>query len=92
MVTTDELVPRIIDMLVDRIASKVDRIARKNDDGDLLNRLDSDSPLIGGQLPIDSLDLATIIVEMQEFTGRDPFKNGFSEFRTVGELATLFAG
>ncbi len=46
--------------------------------------------LLGGNLPIDSLDLATIVVELEAATGRDPFSDGFIDFRTVGELAKLF--
>jgi len=42
-------------------------------------------------LPIDSLDLATLIVTLEEQTGREPFKAGFRMFTTVGELAALFA-
>ena len=52
----------------------------------------ADSLLLGGDLPLDSLDLAAIVVELQGATGRDPFANGFIEFRTVGELARLFYG
>ncbi len=46
--------------------------------------------LLGGNLPIDSLDLASIVVELETATGRDPFSDGFIDFRTVGELARLF--
>lgn len=46
--------------------------------------------LLGGNLPIDSLDLATIVVELETKTGRDPFCDGFIDFRTVEELAKLF--
>jgi acyl carrier protein len=48
------------------------------------------SALLGGNLPIDSLDLATIVVELEATTGRDPFRDGFIDFRTVEELARLF--
>jgi acyl carrier protein len=42
-------------------------------------------------LPIDSLDLAQIVLDLQSLTGRDPFEAGFIEFRTAGELASLFS-
>jgi acyl carrier protein len=47
--------------------------------------------LLGGELPIDSLDLATLVVELEQVTGHDPFQSGFIEFRTVGELSRLYA-
>ena len=40
--------------------------------------------------PLDSLDLATLIVTLEEETGLDPFRDGFVEFRTIGELAALY--
>ena len=46
--------------------------------------------LLNGSLEIDSLDLAALVVRMEERTRRDPFANGFVEFRTVGELARLY--
>ena len=46
--------------------------------------------LLGGGLPIDSLDLATLVVELEGATGIDPFKKGFVNFRTAGELAKLY--
>ena len=49
------------------------------------------TPLFEGQLPIDSLDLAGLVVELETTTGIEPFKNGLVEFHTVGELAALFA-
>jgi acyl carrier protein len=48
-------------------------------------------PVLDGTLPIDSLDLAQIVIELQSVTGKDPFREGFIQFRTVGELARLFA-
>jgi acyl carrier protein len=40
---------------------------------------------------IDSLDLAALVVELQIACDRDPFQNGFVNFNTAGELASLFA-
>ncbi|MDW5265032.1 MULTISPECIES: acyl carrier protein [Acidobacteriaceae] len=53
--------------------------------------LQDDMRLLGGDIQIDSLDLAVLITEMQEATRKDPFKAGFRNFRTVGELAGMYA-
>lgn len=50
-----------------------------------------DTLLLGGALQIDSLDLAAIVVNLSEQCDKDPFSEGFIEFRTVGELAQLYA-
>jgi hypothetical protein len=42
-------------------------------------------------LPIDSLDLAGLVVEMELLTGTDPFADGFINFNTIGEFAALYA-
>lgn len=47
--------------------------------------------LLGEGLGLDSLDLATLVVSLQEKTQTDPFRSGFIMFRTVGELIDLFA-
>jgi len=47
--------------------------------------------LLDGAIPIDSLDLAQLVLELQSLTGRDPFEAGFIEFHTAGELASLFS-
>ncbi len=54
--------------------------------------IDGATPLLGGPLQIDSLDLAVIVVQLSEATGKDPFANGFIYFRTVQELANLYDG
>lgn len=46
--------------------------------------------LLGGPLPIDSLELALLVTELEERTGKDPFAGGFREFRTIGELVALY--
>lgn len=53
--------------------------------------LSIEAELLDGQLGLDSLDLAVIVTRLEEFTGRDPFKEGFRSFRTVGDLAVLYA-
>jgi acyl carrier protein len=47
--------------------------------------------LLGGDLAIDSLDLASLVRDLEEVTGNDPFREGFIDFRTAGELARLYA-
>ena len=46
--------------------------------------------LLSGPLDVDSLDLATLVVVLEEKTGKTPFANGFVLFHTAGELAALF--
>lgn len=53
-------------------------------------QLHMDSELLGGEVGIDSLDLAMLVRELEEICGFDPFAQGFIEFRTVGELARLY--
>ncbi|MDZ5649197.1 acyl carrier protein [Nitrospirillum sp. BR 11828] len=45
---------------------------------------------LDGGLPFDSLDLATLLVALEQLTGTDPFRAGFRQFTTAGELATLY--
>lgn len=52
--------------------------------------INASTELLGGDLPIDSLDLATIVSGLEQAMGFDPFRKGFIEFRTVGELAKLY--
>ncbi len=49
-----------------------------------------DTVLLDGPLDIDSLDLATLVVQLEEKTGKTPFAQGFVLFHTAGELAALF--
>ena len=58
--------------------------------GASLPPIDGGTQLLGGYLPIDSLDLATLVRELEDVTGHDPFREGFINFRTVGELAQLY--
>lgn len=50
-----------------------------------------ETDLLGGNIPIDSLDLAQLVLELQSHTKKDPFANGFVGFETVGQLTQLFA-
>ncbi|MFN4184922.1 MAG: acyl carrier protein [Hyphomonas sp.] len=53
--------------------------------------IEADTELLGGAINIDSLDLAMLVRELEDVVGHDPFAEGFIEFRTVGELAKLYA-
>jgi acyl carrier protein len=55
-------------------------------------KLDVSTPLLGSGLGFDSLDLATIVIDLETITGVDPFRDGFREFTTAGELAQLYLG
>ena len=50
-----------------------------------------DTELLSGEIEIDSLDLATMVSDLEGKMGHDPFAHGFIEFRTAGELAKLYA-
>lgn len=70
------------------IAEELARIAA--DKGETLPPLGPDTRFLGGELPIDSLDLATLLVVLEQRTGQDPFREGFLQFTTLGELAALY--
>jgi acyl carrier protein len=53
----------------------------------------TDDQLLGeAGLGLDSLDMATIVSELDAKLGIDPFANGTPNFRTVGDLVRLFEG
>jgi acyl carrier protein len=54
-------------------------------------RLSPTSRFLGDEIPIDSLDLAVLVTRLEQVTKNDPFKSGFREFRTVADLAALYA-
>lgn len=60
------------------------------DKGAATGEINADTLLLNGPYDIDSLDLATLVVSLEEKTGMTPFANGFVLFHTVGELAKLF--
>ena len=51
----------------------------------------AETQLLGGEVGIDSLDLAVLVSELESALGHDPFRSGFVDFRTAGELAKLYA-
>lgn len=74
--------------MIERVIAELQRILA--DKGEPHGPIAPGSLLLDGDLAIDSLDLATLVVALEEQTGREPFKAGFRMFTTVGELATLF--
>lgn len=65
--------------------------ALAQDKGAKAPNLTENSSLIDGGAGIDSLDLAVVVVRLQERTGKDPFRDGFVGFNTVRELVNLYA-
>ena len=70
--------------VLEGIRSSVIRIIIEK--GEAAVDLHEDTKILGGSLLIDSLDLATLVVELQTLTGKDPFADGFIEFRTSGGI------
>jgi acyl carrier protein len=77
----------VADMYALVTKSVSDRLKEKGFVGAELN---AETTLLGGDLPLDSLDLATVLIEMQEQVGQDPFASGFMEFRTIGDLVNIY--
>ena len=80
--TAEEAQGSIIDILSEVLRDK----------GQQQTEMRPESLLLGGGLGIDSLDLAVVVIRMAELAGKDPFQNGFIDFQTVGEMASLYAG
>lgn len=79
-------------MKIDESTKLLSKIINRilEDKGEPQQVIDQETVILGGDLAVDSLDLAAIVVEMEGITGRDPFAEGFINFRTVGELANLY--
>jgi acyl carrier protein len=60
------------------------------DKGEPVPPLVAETELLGGAVAIDSLDLAVMVSELEGIMGKDPFSQGFVDFRTIGELAQLY--
>lgn len=82
---TDPSGPVEIEAAIARILDRM--IAEKGGTAPVIG---GDTLLLGGTLPIDSLDLAVLVTELEQTTGRDPFSDGFIHFQTVRELAHLY--
>jgi acyl carrier protein len=50
-----------------------------------------DTSLVDGSAGIDSLDLAALVVELQNHTGKDPFADGFVNFEDATTLVALYS-
>lgn len=51
----------------------------------------SDSDALTGELGLDSLDLAVLVVSLEKELGVDPFRDGSETARTLGELVAVYA-
>ena len=50
----------------------------------------TESTAILDELPLDSLDMATLLVHLERITGSDPFADVLPSFRTIGDLANYY--
>ncbi|MFY8095050.1 MAG: acyl carrier protein [Niveispirillum sp.] len=75
--------------MLDLITQETARILAEK--GEAALPVTADTAFLDGPLPFDSLDLATLIVALEGITGKDPFRAGFRQFNTAGELAALYA-
>jgi acyl carrier protein len=76
--------------LLNRIRTMLERTAA--DKGlRMIQPINEETVLLDASTGLDSLDLAAIVVELSKASGKDPFRSGFIEFRTVGELGDLYA-
>jgi acyl carrier protein len=71
------------------VVEAVEQLVR--DKGGKVPAIGEDSSLVDGSIGIDSLDLAVVVVRLQEKTGKDPFSQGFVGFSTVRQLVDLYA-
>jgi acyl carrier protein len=80
-------------MTESEVLAEISTIVRRmlEDKGEEAATIDANTELLGGAIRIDSLDLAMLVLEMENVIGFDPFAEGFIEFRTAGELAKLYA-
>ncbi len=49
-----------------------------------------DEHQLTGELGLDSLDLAQLVVAIEKELGVDPFRDGSATARTVGELVSVY--
>lgn len=79
----------MLGQMLELIVGEIRRIIL--DKGLAVPEITPETRFLGSDLGIDSLDLATLIIALEERTGHDPFRAGFRQFTTVGELAALYA-
>ena len=65
-------------------------VARVCTDRGLPERALAEADLLGDDLGLDSLDMATIVAELEQALGTDPFALATPSFRTVGDLIALY--
>lgn len=75
------------DAVHDAVVRVVDRILR--DSGRPVRELQMDDTFTG-TLELDSLDLAVLVVGLEQELGVDPFRAGATAVPTVGELIELY--
>ena len=75
--------------LVQTISHIINRVLA--DKGEVEHPVGANTMILGGDLDFDSLDLAALVVELDQATGANPFGAGFINFYTVGELATIYS-
>jgi acyl carrier protein len=69
----------------------IDAIARIQRERGLAAASLSDDDVLGeGGLGLDSLDMATIVAQLDTALHKDPFAAGVPRFRTVGEFVRLY--
>ena len=76
----DKNVHQIVTRVIQRVYSDSGRTPRNISDDDTFT----------DTLQLDSLDLAVMVVGLEQELGVDPFRNGASPVRTVGELVALY--
>lgn len=69
------------------ICSAINRV--RTDSGRPAMEID-DTFALTGELELDSLDLAQLVVSIEKELGVDPFRDGTATARTVGELVVVY--
>jgi acyl carrier protein len=77
---TDDRVTAAVTRVLNRVLTDSGRPARQFTDGDTLT----------GTIGLDSLDLAVLVVGLEQELGVDPFRSGARAVQTVGELVELY--
>lgn len=50
----------------------------------------ADAHALTGEIGLDSLDLAVLVVSLEKAFGVDPFRDGTATARNLGELVTVY--
>ena len=77
----DQVIGHIIEIMGRTLADK----------GVTVPKIIESSEILAGELGFDSLDLALLVRELEDIVGHDPFHDGFIEFKTISQLADLYA-